>query len=204
MLHCRQKLGILILGTKIRYLSGSRTIDTHIYKLDCYPYDLIGPASVMWRPLPVPTVEQTSERDKGGSVNDKGKGTATAQTPQANSLRVRSLWIRFHPSVNNDMLDALKQVATQTLSEYKEQYRESEELKVEMVDRKGQMNVFEILGPKSSQILKGSLRLVATDKRKDFLQVNYLYVESLLGYDEDCSSGMHWATCKVLVLCLAG
>lgn len=130
----------------------------------------------MWRPLPASTVEQTS-KDVFGSTNDKGKKKEKVPNPlmpQVDSLRLRSLWIRFHPLVHDDMLDALKQGISQTLSEYKKQKGESGELKVELVDRKCQINVFEILGPKSSQVLKRSLRLVASDTRKDFLQVNHL------------------------------
>jgi len=48
---------------------------------------------------------------------------------------------------------------------------EEKDIDVEIADLRGQINVFEIMGPKSSQVLRGALNPVLQDQRKDFTQV---------------------------------
>ena len=153
-----------------RYLSGSRTLDTHIYKLGCYPFDLIGPTTVMWQPWKTDRPPSNAVRIR----SEKGKGKEMAQETaieQTQPLRIRSVWLRFHPCIHTDILDALKEAASKTLAEYKAGNPATEELKIEVIDRRHQFNIFEIMGPKSSQILRGVLRPVMPDKRNDFLKV---------------------------------
>jgi len=125
----------------------------------------------VWQPLPL---DQLVKNGQNGTAAGKGKEKERPQevAPQrADPLHLRSVWIRFHPSTYGDMLDTIKQVASQTLADYKARNENSEELKIDLVDRRGQFNVLEIMGPKSSQVLKGAMRPVAADNRQDFLQV---------------------------------
>ena len=156
-------------------MTGSRTLDTHLYKLGSYPYDLIAPVTIMWSPLPTAAPEQNAPvHSQSAPANKKGKGKepmSTAQGKQADPARIRSVWVCFHPSVHLEVLDVLKLVASQALATHKAQHGDIEELKLELADLRGHFNVFEIMGPKSSQIIKGALSPVASDTRKDFLQV---------------------------------
>ena len=45
--------------------------------------------------------------------------------------------------------------------------------KVEVVDLRGKFNIFELMGPKSSQVIKGALTPVPGDDREELNQVNY-------------------------------
>jgi ribonuclease P/MRP protein subunit POP1 len=179
-----------------RYLTGSRTLDTHIYKLGCYPFDLIGPVTVMWQPGP--NGKTTSSAIQSNKM--KGKGKEKAQdTPneQTQPICVRSVWLRFHPCIHIDILDTLKEAASQTLAEYKARNPATDELKMEIIDRRQQVNIFEIMGPKSSQILKGVLRPVMPDNRSDFLKVHSPFSEHPPIIDMIPSFGMSSAVCKV-------
>lgn len=153
-----------------RYLTGSRTLDTHVYKLGCYPHDLIGPATVMWQPW---LCENTSNETASPSIKGKEKELAQdSAIEQTQPLRVRSVWLRFHPCIHNDIIDTLKEAASQTLIRHKARSPVTDELEIKVIDRRQQINVFEIIGPKSSQILKGVLRPIMPDKRRDFLRVS--------------------------------
>ena len=127
----------------------------------------------MWQPLPLNQLVRNGQNETvtaAGKRNEKENLQEVA--PQgADALHPRSVWIRFHPSIYGDMLDTVKQVTSQTLADYKAQNENSEELKVDLIDQRGQFNILEIMGPKSSQVLKGVMRPVAANNRQDFLQV---------------------------------
>jgi ribonuclease P/MRP protein subunit POP1 len=172
-------------------------LDTHAYKVGCYPYDLIGPVTMVWQPYI--SGKSTSNAVQSNSVKPKGK--ERAQDTPIEQTHHRSIWLRFHPSIHNDVLDALKEAASQTLTEYKAQNPVTDELKIEVVDRRQQVNIFEIIGPKSSQILKGVLRPVMPDKRDDFLKVRSPFSGCPLIIDMPPSFGMPSVVCKAQVHC---
>jgi len=145
---------------------------------------------MIWQPCPnsKATVQSNPAKHKGkGSVHDN-------PTEQTQPLRVRSVWLRFHPCIHDDILDTLKEAASQTLAEYKAQNPGSGELKVEIIDRRRQINIFEIMGPKSSQILKGVLRPVMPDKRNDFLSVRSPFSDMTITWSLTCFLvlGLSW------------
>jgi ribonuclease P/MRP protein subunit POP1 len=151
----------------------------------------------MWQPC-----QSDKTTDAIQSNNAKGKGKEKAQDSTAGlsqPLRARSVWLRFHPCIHNDILDTLKEAASKILTEYKAKNPATNELKLEIIDRRYQFNIFEIMGPKSSQVLRGVLRPVMPDKRDDFLKAHSsssLNVD--LNVDMIPSFGMSSVACKVL------
>ena len=83
----------------------------------------------------------------------------------------RTIWLRFHPSVQLEVFDALKQAASRTLVKYKNDSDDPQDHTLEIADLTTHVNVFEIMGPKSSQVIKGALSPVTSENRKDFLKV---------------------------------
>ena len=83
----------------------------------------------------------------------------------------RTIWLQFHPSIQLEVFDTLKQAASQTLVKYKMDSNDFQEATLEIADLTTRINVFEIMGPKSSQVIKGALSPVASENRKEFLNV---------------------------------
>ncbi|KAF5382413.1 hypothetical protein D9615_002972 [Tricholomella constricta] len=171
-------------GSK-RYSTGLRALETHIYKPGSYPFDLISPLTVIWKPLPsdsAPVVETPNRSDaqKEGNATDsstskrkrkvKGKGKEKEQEhPQSpsNSETSRVVWLRVHPSAYKDVLSSLQMSASLTLDAAKRD-NEGKDFEVEIADLRGQVNAFEIMGPKSNQVLRGTLSPVPHDQRAEF------------------------------------
>ncbi|KAI0688915.1 POP1-domain-containing protein [Earliella scabrosa] len=144
----------------VRFLTGARAMDTYIYDYNKYPYKLIGPAMILWHAYasdsdPMPNPAKTS---KG-----KGKDKATVSSDESKQ-RTRVVWVRVHPSVTEQAHEALRVSASFALDSAKQTGRVAE---VEIADLREHLNVFEIMGPKSSQVIKGALRPV-DDNRADF------------------------------------
>ncbi|KAH9847891.1 POP1-domain-containing protein [Lenzites betulinus] len=138
-----------------RFLTGARALETCIYGYNTYPDHLIGPASVLWH---VDDVCLNAEHQ------GKGKAKATGPTSNAPSTRKRVVWIRVHPSITVEVHKALCSAVSFALDSAKEAGRSTQ---VEMAVLREQFNVFEILGPKANQVLKGALKPV--DKKcEDF------------------------------------
>ncbi|KXN88226.1 Ribonucleases P/MRP protein subunit POP1 [Leucoagaricus sp. SymC.cos] len=124
----------------IRFVLGSRVLNTHLYGCGAYPFGLLGPATVMWRPIITQTKTDTN--------------------------RPRTLWLRIHPLIFNDVTRELQKATSDILARPRSS---TEEIEVEITDLRGQVNAFEIMGPKSSQVLKGALTAASSgDERADF------------------------------------
>jgi ribonuclease P/MRP protein subunit POP1 len=141
----------LQLTPKSRFSVGSRALETHIHKPGSYPFDLIAPITVIWKPLaPISPLAGTK--------------------PDSDTSRV--VWLRSHPSVFDEVFSSVQAAASLTLDATKRNMGEEQrDIDVEIADLRGHINVFEIMGPKSSQVLKGALNPVPQDQRKDFTQV---------------------------------
>ncbi|KAJ7044056.1 ribonucleases P/MRP protein subunit POP1-domain-containing protein [Mycena alexandri] len=170
-----------------RYLPGARTIDTHIYEPGQYPFGLIGPTSIFWRPIPLPSkpqdasdtaaepategsqpadVEGSQKRGKG-----KGKGKGKAKEPSDPDAVRRTVWVRTHPATSEKVFAALRDSASSVLDATRKAAlpgTQIDNIGVDLEDLSGQVNAFEIMGPKSNQILKGALSPVSQDSREDF------------------------------------
>jgi ribonuclease P/MRP protein subunit POP1 len=160
-----------------RYLTGARVLDTHIYQAGSYPFDLIAPITVIWRPMiappatadaPAPSEPVTSGKKQ--KKNKKGKGKAPDEGPKSSKPEdaPRTVWIRSHPSVFDDVFSALQACTSRILDVARQNGRRVE---VELADLRGAVNVFEVMGPKANQVIKGALSLVADDERADLQKV---------------------------------
>ncbi|KAJ3860541.1 POP1-domain-containing protein [Lentinula novae-zelandiae] len=145
-----------------RYTSGARVCKTHIYAPNRYPLGLICPITVMWKSRPSimsKPLEDASKYKKG-----KGKNKQKEVPPEA-SDNMRILWIYFHPSVYDEVFSALRTVTSQTLEAAGSQ---GVIVDVELIDIRGEVGIFEIMGPKSNQVLQGSLSPVMAQASDDF------------------------------------
>jgi ribonuclease P/MRP protein subunit POP1 len=182
------RLPFLQLTSSTRFSVGSRALETHIYKPGSYPFDLIAPVAVIWQPLPCvstsakdhPSGKAQASKDSGSGSQKKAerrkkKGKGKEKDVEANFEPTRKVWLRSHPSVFNDVFSSLQTAASTVLDVVKRNMREDEKhVDVELTDLRGQVNVFEIMGPKSSQVLKGALSPVPQDQSSEFHQVNHL------------------------------
>ncbi|KAI0714000.1 POP1-domain-containing protein [Cerioporus squamosus] len=146
-----------------RFLTGTRAAETYIYGYNKYPYNLIGPATVLWHAISADAPSVIKRGSGKGKGKSNGKEKETPSTTDAQQ-RTRVVWIRVHPSITGEVHDALRLSASFALDKAKQIGRIAE---VEMADLREHFNVFEIMGPKSSQVIKGALRPVS-DQRGDF------------------------------------
>lgn len=181
----------------LRFLTGARILDTHVYKPESYPFDLIAPITIIWKPTPrdigldstepqnattttTPSVSQNKKRSKNKG-KDKGKDANVGQTyaapPSSPDPGARTVWIRSHPGVFDDVFSALQTSASMTLEAIKKSSTaESSSAEVEIADLRENVNVFEIMGPKANQVLKGALSPVGEDKREEFGKVSSCHI----------------------------
>lgn len=182
----------------VRYSGGSRSFETHIYEPGSYPFDLIGPTTVIWQPFATTTHSADEPSEDGASGGDesdvgtskvakkapeplsrppkrkrKGKGKAKESTMEATPDTIRVVWLRSHPSIHDGVFSSLQTAVALTLEAEKRASTTLEiNIEVELADLRGQINAFEITGPKASQVLKGALTPVPQDQREDFGKVS--------------------------------
>ncbi|KAG9026385.1 hypothetical protein FRB95_008900 [Tulasnella sp. JGI-2019a] len=134
-----------------RYTSGARLCDTHIYNVGAYPFEMIGPCSIIWKPEDIPTSTGLTE--------------ATATSSSSSSNRV--LWLRCHPAIFDFMHRAIVESANIVLQNTQSEARETETAtpqtdqgnEIEIADLRKEINAFDIIGPKANQVLAGALKL---------------------------------------------
>lgn len=161
----------------IRYSSGASIFETHIYKHGAYPFDLIAPVSIIWKPRALPVAEEAagvtgSEALGSKKRKRKGKAKETQNTLAPDLSALRTVWIRSHPAVFDDVLSALQTSASHALDAAKKSAPDDEDVEIELADLRGQINAFEIMGPKSSQVIKGALTPVQAEEREVFQKVS--------------------------------
>ncbi|GJJ13300.1 hypothetical protein Clacol_007552 [Clathrus columnatus] len=169
----------------VRYSLGSRAQDTHLYKWRSYPFDLIAPITIIWKPfsikneddLNLSNTEKTKVNNKK-NVSKKGKEKEVLLSLPTDPSTKRTLWIRVHPSAWKEVWDTLKEASSYTVNEIrKEQEKDAEqnsttiqEESIDLVDLRSSVNCFEIMGPRSSQVLKGVLSAIDQEEREIFHQ----------------------------------
>ncbi|KAI0763628.1 POP1-domain-containing protein [Trametes elegans] len=141
-----------------RYLTGARTVETHMYGYSTYPYNLLGPATILWQATGLDAAETAAFQE--GRGKGRGKQKESAPLPNDSQQRIRVVWVRIHPSVTVEVHKALRLAASSTLDNAKQSGRVAE---VEMADLREHFNVFEIMGPKASQVIKGALKPVGSN-----------------------------------------
>lgn len=152
-----------------RSMSGARVLETNLYKPGSYPFDLIAPVTIMWRPLPVAntSLKPTKATPAQGSSKRKRKGKNIVPANTAQRSPTRAVWVRLHPAVFDDIFAAFQGSASLVLEAEKQRHKD-EHAEVEIADLRGSVNVFEIMGPKASQVIKGALSSVVDDDRQEF------------------------------------
>lgn len=184
----------------LRYSTGARACDTHIYKWTAYPFDLIAPITIIWKPLnstapsspqpepePAPQTEAsqpeapaTEEPSKTPSSSKKRPRKGTGKSNQAAPASIdlsenetRTVWVRAHPAVFEEVFSTLQTSASHNLEAARraDTNNQSKDIEVEIADLRGQVNVFEIVGPKSNQVIKGALDPIPQDERAGFRSV---------------------------------
>ena len=187
-----------------RFLTGARTAESYIYKAGSYPFDLIAPITILWNPIdlqmqsgPIASTEPTQGTGGTASVvnnkkrRKKGRGKAqgtlspeviqptqpSSTTHSSSSDKSRTVWIRSHPAVFEEAFSALQNAASLALASLKKAFptEDVQKFEVEIADLRESINVFEIMGPKSNQVLKGALSPVGEDKREEFKKVDDVY-----------------------------
>ncbi|KAJ3573212.1 hypothetical protein NP233_g2576 [Leucocoprinus birnbaumii] len=148
----------------VRWVTGSRVFDTHIYECGAYPFGLLGSATIMWRPINTQSGDQVLPQP-GTSQKDKEIAVAAPKAVTTPNNQLRTLWLRIHPVIFDDVTRELQKATSRFLSRPRSS---TEEIEVEIADLRGQINAFEIMGPKSSQVLRGALTAVNGDERPDF------------------------------------
>lgn len=134
-----------------------------MYKAKSYPFNLVGPVDILWRPI--------HERPSQGSGNLAAKnGLKLGKTAAAQArTSTRALWIRCHPLIYEDVLTELKYVVQMYLRDANDTGKNSVE--IEVADSRDQFNVFQLIGPKSSQVIHGALKPIKHDDRPEFTEV---------------------------------
>ncbi|KAI9456168.1 POP1-domain-containing protein [Russula earlei] len=137
-----------------RFLSGVRGLETAVYEAQSYPFGYIGPISIIWRPMD--TVSQASQAT---DVSPTSKPVGhRKRRPAKKGNRIQTVWIRCHPAIFSTVLLILKGAVSLTLDTFNNSPRHSQKShSVEVIDLRESINVFEITGPKSSQVVHGAL-----------------------------------------------
>ncbi|CAL1712921.1 unnamed protein product [Somion occarium] len=162
-----------------RFLTGARACDTHFYKRGAYPFELIAPVTIIWQPIPVTADDphmdvqvnlQSSEAGPSKGRKRKGKSKEKAKEKESDSQSPsRRVWLKVHPSVFHDVYVELRDATSFALEAVKKAAAPGDPAcVVEMADLRNKLNVFEIMGPKASQVIRGALRPVLEDIREDF------------------------------------
>lgn len=81
----------------------------------------------------------------------------------------------MHPTISQEVTYILRTATSKVLEEAKQASDTHEEsINVEIADLTSQVNFFEIVGPKASQVIKGALSPISQDRREEFLRASYL------------------------------
>lgn len=156
-------------------MAGSRACDTFAYKHASYPLALLGPMTIIWQPS---SPEGNSSHAPEPLARPKGKGKgkekqADDMAPPEPNIGPRVIWVRCHPAIFEDVFESLRTSASHALEQSKKKDPQAH-AEIEIVDLRGCINAFEIMGPMSSQVIKGALSPVGNDDRKDVKKVGRL------------------------------
>ncbi|KAG6333871.1 hypothetical protein ID866_5214 [Astraeus odoratus] len=152
-------------------MSGSRACDTHIYEHARWPFGLVGPITIIWQSVsPNDASSSSGEAQVSIQRSHKGKEKEIIDNGMAEPdplRRTRIIWVRAHPAVFEDVLRALEASASHAIQADK-QKNPTLTSKIEIIDLRGSLNAFEIMGPKSTQVIRGALSLAGGEEREDF------------------------------------
>lgn len=88
----------------------------------------------------------------------------------------RTIWVLCHPSIFKEVQTALKLASSLTLQDFKSDVKSADKhYEVELADLCDSVNVFDIMGPKSSQVIRGALSPVMDGERGEFKEVRGVF-----------------------------
>jgi ribonuclease P/MRP protein subunit POP1 len=97
---------------------------------------------------------------------------ASESQPESPDEATRTIWIRCHPLIFSPVLSTLRNAVSLTLDTLKKSpVHAQSSYSVEVVDLRDSMNVFEITGPKSSQVIHGALTPMIANQTDEFKKV---------------------------------
>lgn len=185
-----------------RFLNGARACDTHLYKRNSYPTNLIAAIRVLWRALPAPCIDteedlsKTSQAESGLKAKAKGKAKGKVPTPDHGSTR--TVWIWVHPTMYHEVTRELRLSIAFALEAVRDsEISDEPSATVEIADLRDQLNVFEITGPKASQVIRGVFKPVSEDNRAEFKKAGDMVVEVSHCAQRCRSAGKPLQTCNL-------
>ena len=122
--------------------------------------------------------------------------------PESSNDETRTIWIRCHPAIFSTVLSTLKNAVSLSLDTLKKSPGLSQNsYSVEVIDLRNSISVFEITGPKSSQVVHGALTPTIANQTGELKKVKH----TELSPQYDClnvysSSGHRYLTFKAVVL----
>lgn len=183
-----------------RYINGSRVLSTFAYSDSAYPYQALGPVTVLWKSY-MPHDDKVEPPEpgtvkRGGAANARRRiankenkarkateaGTATQAQSKAKAKadttvkpheptesNIRVCWVRAHPASFDMLFDTIRQAAGRVLKARRVEGKEHEQIQI--ADLREKVLAFELMGPKSTQVLRGALDPVRNEERAEFRQV---------------------------------
>jgi hypothetical protein len=122
--------------------------------------------------------------------------------PKSSNNETRTIWIRCHPAIFSKVLSTLKNAVSLSLDTLKKSPGHSQNsYSVEVIDLRNSINVFEITGPKSSQVVRGALTPTIANHTGEFKKVKHTELSPQSDHLSDhSSSGHRYLTFKAPVL----
>ncbi|KAI0059540.1 POP1-domain-containing protein [Artomyces pyxidatus] len=165
-----------------RFLTGVRACETSLYGVNSYPFEYIGPIQLIWQALTATSTPDATTQHSSQPLNSNKENTSKRRRKKSNKGKepeaapvnlpgneVRKVWVRCHPTIFKEVLWTLKTAISLTLEDLRRIPEHAGKVyEVMILDLRDAVNVFEIMGPKSSQVIKGALTPLLTDKRDDF------------------------------------
>ena len=98
--------------------------------------------------------------------------TVVGHQPETPDDEIRTVWIRCHPAIFSSVQSTLKQAVSSTLDALtKSPTHSKNSYAVEVIDLRDSINIFEITGPKSSQVICGALTPTIANHSGEFKKV---------------------------------
>ena len=149
-------------------------LDTHIYHSEAYPFGLIAPVTIIWRPVETAKTTQPESTTTSNVPKAKDKGKNKSQQGHDS----RQVWVKCHPLCFEEVRSALQLSTSMVLAPApgKDNAAKGSKDYAEILisDLRDQFVVFELFGPKCCQVLSGALKPAPRDKG-DFEQVCFTH-----------------------------
>ncbi|KAG8816139.1 hypothetical protein FRC17_000417 [Serendipita sp. 399] len=169
-----------------RFTNGSRVCHTEMYEDAAYPLGFISPVQVIWEPRNTPSKQANpivSSKKGKKSAMPRNQNKADGQLTKDD---VRHVWLRLHPVSYDKASRALTNAVMSVLE--LERIAGNPSVAVEIADLRGHFCSFDLVGPKSSQVIHGALNLdkAQSDEHKKHFWSKLATLRSPAG----CSRGM--------------